>query len=321
MIIVLSIVVPLQFCCFHFISFDCCIVSDVVLPFPVLLTTIVDVVVSFMLILEHQNTEQQHKQVKQFVGMMLATTVGMKRNHEEVDNDDDDSGSMKQRMIQYNHNCARRCIQQDYLGRSRIFNHHKFQWIFHITPGVYNCIKVEIEDNNFYTISNYYVTGCPTICIDAKLLVALKHHGYGCAMNAWIDYLQMGEQTGCLCVEMFCKTTVQRTTLHDQYLQPYTSADMQHVLGLHKHVHGVLGVLGLLDCLHIHWKIVLLLTGIISWERRIYTKIVLEALADNNLWFWHAAFGFAGSSNDMNILDISRLHSFLLDGSHAKLSF
>ena len=39
---------------------------DAVLSFPVCLTTIVAVVVSFMLILENQNTEQQHEQVKQF---------------------------------------------------------------------------------------------------------------------------------------------------------------------------------------------------------------------------------------------------------------
>ena len=36
--------------------------SDAVLPLPVLLTTIIAVVVSFMLILENQNTKQQHEQ-------------------------------------------------------------------------------------------------------------------------------------------------------------------------------------------------------------------------------------------------------------------
>ena len=51
--------------------------SDAVVPFPALLTTIVTVVVSFVLILENQNTEQQHKPVKQFMEMMVATTVGM----------------------------------------------------------------------------------------------------------------------------------------------------------------------------------------------------------------------------------------------------
>ena len=49
--------------------------------------------------------------------------------------------------------------------------------------------------------------------------------------------------------------------------------------------------------------------------------IVLEAVADNNLWFWHAAFGFAGSCYDINILDTSPLRTHFLDGSHAKIDF
>ena len=31
-------------------------------------------------------------------------------------------------------------------------------------------------------------------------------------MDAWIEYFQMGELTGCLCVEIFCKTIAQSTT-------------------------------------------------------------------------------------------------------------
>ena len=49
--------------------------------------------------------------------------------------------------------------------------------------------------------------------------------------------------------------------------------------------------------------------------------IVLEAVTDNNLWFWHAVFGFVGSCNDINILDISPLHTHFLDGSHAGIDF
>ena len=79
-----------------------------------------------------------------------ATTVGMKRGHKDVDDDDNGIGITKWRMIQYDHDHVRRYIQQDYLGPSPIFNHCKFQQIFHITQGVYNCIKAEIKDHTFY---------------------------------------------------------------------------------------------------------------------------------------------------------------------------
>ena len=52
-----------------------------------LLMTIVAVVVSFVLILESQNAEQQHEQVKHFMAMamMVATTAGAKRSNEDVE--------------------------------------------------------------------------------------------------------------------------------------------------------------------------------------------------------------------------------------------
>ena len=105
--------------------------SACIFLFPMLFTTIVAVVVSFDLILESQNTEQQHKQVKHFEAMMAATTASAKRTNKEAD--DDNTGMRKQRMIKYDCECNKKHIQQDYLGLSPIFNHHKFQWIFHIS--------------------------------------------------------------------------------------------------------------------------------------------------------------------------------------------
>ena len=47
--------------------------------------------------------------------------------------------------------------------------------------------------------------------------------------------------------------------------------------------------------------------------------VVLEALADYHLWFWHASFGHAGSLNDLNILNLSPLLESLVDGSFTEL--
>ncbi len=42
---------------------------------------------------------------------------------------------------------------------------------------------------------------------------------------------------------------------------------------------------------------------------------MLEAAADYHLWFWHASFGYAGSLNDLNILNLSPLLESLVDGT------
>ena len=85
---------------------------------------------------------------------------------------------------------------------------------------------------------------------------------------------------------------------------------------LHKAAaHGVDGMFGCIDCAHTYWK-----NCPKAWQgscvgRSKHPTIVLESICDYNLWFWHGAYGFAGSMNDINILDSSPLLSSWVDGS------
>jgi hypothetical protein len=47
--------------------------------------------------------------------------------------------------------------------------------------------------------------------------------------------------------------------------------------------------------------------------------VVLEALGDHHLWFWHASSVYAASLNDLYILNLSPLLEPLVDGRFAKL--
>nr|GFD09438.1 protein ALP1-like [Tanacetum cinerariifolium] len=44
-----------------------------------------------------------------------------------------------------------------------------------------------------------------------------------------------------------------------------------------------------------------------------YPTIMLEAVASQDLWIWHAFYGIAGANNDINVLDNSPLSDDLLD--------
>jgi Plant transposon protein len=80
------------------------------------------------------------------------------------------------------------------------------------------------------------------------------------------------------------------------------------------------GMLGSLDCMHTHWK-----NCPVAWHQSCKGKergkatVVLEAVADHNLWFWHAAYGFAGALNDLNILCLSPLMRRITDGTFTKI--
>jgi Plant transposon protein. len=95
----------------------------------------------------------------------------------------------------------------------------------------------------------------------------------------------------------------------DEYLRLPTAQDIKNVTRLHEAKHGIPGMFGSLDCMHTPWK-----NCPKAWQasyvsgqdsKKKSPSLVLEAVADYNMWFWHASFGYAGSLNDLNILNLS----------------
>jgi hypothetical protein len=79
--------------------------------------------------------------------------------------------------------------------------------------------------------------------------------------------------------------------------------------------HGVAGMVGSLDCMHVGWK-----NCPVAWQgqeqgKEGFPTIVLEAVSDYNLWFWHVSFGWAGTLNDINIWERSPLLEAFIDGT------
>jgi hypothetical protein len=107
---------------------------------------------------------------------------------------------------------------------------------------------------------------------------------------------------------------------NEEYLHSPSQSDLQQIVKLHKYIHGVDGMFGSLDCMHTHWK-----NCPTAWQGSFKSgknstgpTVVLEAIADYHLWFWHASFGYAGSLNDLNILNLSPFLDKLVDGSFQK---
>jgi hypothetical protein len=78
---------------------------------------------------------------------------------------------------------------------------------------------------------------------------------------------------------------------------------------------------GSLDCMHWTWK-----NCPVAWQGQFQDKdknrsVILEAIADQSLWIWHAFFGLPGGNNDINVLDQSPLISNMLRGDGKDLNF
>ncbi|GJS17216.1 ALP1-like protein isoform X1 [Tanacetum coccineum] len=72
-------------------------------------------------------------------------------------------------------------------------------------------------------------------------------------------------------------------------------------------------MLGSIDCMHWEWvKCHKALHGQFKRRDKKYPSIMLEAVADQQLWFWHAYFEVPGANNDLNVLFGSPLFDDLL---------
>ena len=143
----------------------------------------------------------------------------------------------------------------------------------------------------------------------------LKLVGYGCTPSAFMDYFQMGETTARQCLLRLCTILSSHPDFTSIYLRTMSRSDAKKVSQLHKEQHGVSGMIGCLDCMHVSWK-----NCPVAWQGQTTGKekkptIVLEAFTDYNLFFWHASFGWAGTLNDINIWDRSLLLKSFLDGT------
>jgi hypothetical protein len=72
-------------------------------------------------------------------------------------------------------------------------------------------------------------------------------------------------------------------------------------------------MIGSLNCLHVFWKnCPIALQGQFKNGKNKLSSVVVEAMCNYNLWYWHASIDHAGTQNDTNIWDVSPLQVLLL---------
>ena len=147
-----------------------------------------------------------------------------------------------------------------------------------------------------------------------KCTGAIRMLAYGTCADSFAEYLKMSESMVRKCMFMFCKAVVR--LYGDIYLRKPTHADIQRIYALHESRHGFPGMLGSLDCTHWDWE-----QCPIAWRGQYMRgdhdkpSVMLEAVATQDLWIWHAYFGPPGSQNDINVLNGSPIFNDLKNGT------
>ncbi|XP_058741338.1 uncharacterized protein LOC131613706 [Vicia villosa] len=155
-------------------------------------------------------------------------------------------------------------------------------------------------------------TGRSSLSPLQKCTVVIRMLAYGTSADSVDDYLRIGETTTLKCVDKFTRGVI--NIFGAQYLRRPNAEDIERLMRMGE-ARGFPGMLGSIDCMHWEWKnCPVALKG--QYVRGDHGKptVMLEAVASQDLWIWHAFFGVAGSNNDINVLNQSNVFNNVLQG-------
>ncbi|GKB43580.1 ALP1-like protein isoform X1 [Tanacetum coccineum] len=134
-----------------------------------------------------------------------------------------------------------------------------------------------------------------------KITSVIRQLAYGTTPDEFDEYLQIVERCSRDCLDNFTKCIY--ILYVEEYLRKPSLEDIEKTYALHEEKHGLPGILGSIDCMHWDWKnCPKALHGQFKRKDHKYPTLMLEAVADQRLWIWHAYFGVPESNNDLNVL-------------------
>ncbi|KAM3365542.1 hypothetical protein ACQJBY_015327 [Aegilops geniculata] len=152
-----------------------------------------------------------------------------------------------------------------------------------------------------------------------KCTVAIRILALGSPSGVTDKYVEIGFSTVMNCLEQFVDGVI--NMFGEEYLRSPTSVDMQRLLQMGE-TRGFPGMLGSIGCMHWEWK-----KCPVKWVRHLthsdhgVVNIILEAVASQDLWIWHAFFGVVGSHSDITMLNQSHLFTDVLKGQGPHVQF
>ncbi|KAL3322167.1 hypothetical protein AABB24_039676 [Solanum stoloniferum] len=168
-----------------------------------------------------------------------------------------------------------------------------------------------IKDHDMYFEQRIDALGRFGLSTLQKITAVFRMLAYGLPADATDEYVKIGESTTIESMKRFCRAIVE--VFGERYLRSPTPNDVARLLHIGEQ-RGFPGMLGSLDCMHWKWK-----NCPKAWAGQYAGRsgsptIILEAVADYDLWIWHAYFGLPGTNNDINVLESSHLFSNLASG-------
>ena len=205
--------------------------------------------------LQEQEEEGRYEErIEELAASAAGMAIRIRRQIEGHNNDDNGPPRKKRRRSsRFLHERARICIETDFFSPTPVFHDRQFERIFRVTKGIVEyTIQVCAKSDPFFT-DIQDISGRYGIAPVAKVLMALKLVAYGCSPSAFLSYFQMSETTARKCYLKYCRIVSSDDDLQSVYGRSMTRSDARRVSALHQGRHGIAGMIGSLDCMHVRW--------------------------------------------------------------------
>ncbi|XP_021838453.2 uncharacterized protein [Spinacia oleracea] len=206
----------------------------------------------------------------------------------------------------------------DYFAENPVYSDKQFRRRFRMRRHLFCRIMNKVVENDVILQQRRNAAGKLGLSGLQKCTAAIKMLAYGLAPDAIDEYLRMGETTSKKSLLHFTQGVIKH--FEEDYLRSPTDEDLRRIL-YQNEMRGFPGMIGSIDCMHWEWK-----NCPTAWRgqyqgRSGKASLILETVADQDLWIWHSFFGIPGSSNDLNVLHRSPVFDDVLTGKAPPITF
>ncbi|RLN24092.1 putative nuclease HARBI1 [Panicum miliaceum] len=209
-------------------------------------------------------------------------------------------------------------LMEDYFVDAPVFGPRTFRRRFRMSRDLFMHIAKAVEAHCPYFVQKRNASG--ELCHSAlkKIAASVRMLAYGCPADVIDDWIHIAESTVIKSLKKFVKSVIE--IFGEHYLREPNVEDTARLMQMSES-KGFRGMLGCIDCMHWRWK-----NCPAAWHGQFTghchdPTIILEAVASNDLWIWHAYFGMPGSHNDLNVLQRSPLFARLARGEAPSVTF
>ncbi|XP_021840793.2 protein ALP1-like [Spinacia oleracea] len=206
----------------------------------------------------------------------------------------------------------------DYFAVNPVYSEKQFRRRFRMKRPLFCRIMNKVVENEVWFQQRRDAAGRLGLSGLQKCTAAIRMLAYGVAPDAVDEYLRIGETTTKKSLLLFTQGVIKH--FEEDYLRSPSSEDLRRIL-YQNEMRGFPGMIGSIDCMHWEWK-----NCPNAWKgqyagRSGKASLILEAVADQDLWIWHAFFGIPGSCNDLNVLYRSPVFDDVLQGKAPPINF